>query len=58
MADILKPEQVANRLGFKDMAKFRRQFGDLITVISGQELVLNLSLTSRLSPQHSALSLP
>ena len=39
MSKIQKPEQVAEQLGFKDFPKFRREFGDLITVISGQELM-------------------
>ena len=49
MADILKPEQVAKRLGFNDMAKFRRQFGDLITVVSGQELMDKELVSARLN---------
>ncbi len=39
MSEILRPEQVAKRLGFVDLPKFRREFGDLVTVISGQELM-------------------
>ena len=39
MSKIQKPEQVAEQLGFKDMVKFRRKFSDLISVVSGQELM-------------------
>jgi hypothetical protein len=39
MSEILRPEQVAKKLGFTEMLKFRRKFGDLVTVVSGQEVM-------------------
>ena len=39
MSEILRPEQVAKKLGFTEMLKFRRKFGDLFTVVSGQEVM-------------------
>ncbi len=39
MADIQRPEQIANEFGFNDFQKFRRRFSDLISVVSGQELM-------------------
>ena len=39
MSEILRPEQVAKKLGLTEMSKFRREFGDLVTVVSGQELM-------------------
>ena len=39
MSEILRPEQVAKIMGLKEMSKFRREFGDLVTVVSGQELM-------------------
>ena len=39
MANILRPQQVADQLGFNDIPKFRREFSDLITTVSGQELM-------------------
>ena len=39
MTKIMRPEQAAKQLGFADHAKFRREFGDLVTVVSGQELI-------------------
>ena len=39
MANIMRPEQVAKKLGLTEMTKFRREFGDLVTVVSGQELI-------------------
>lgn len=35
----MRPEQAAKQLNFPDPAKFRREFGDLVTVISGQEFM-------------------
>jgi len=49
MADILRPEQVAEQLGFNDIPKFRREFGDLITTVSGQELMDKELVESRLN---------
>lgn len=37
MSIIMRPEQVAKKLGFTEMTKFRWKFGDLVTVVSGQE---------------------
>jgi hypothetical protein len=37
MPNPMRPEQVAKKLGFTEMRKFRREFGDLVTVVSGQE---------------------
>jgi hypothetical protein len=39
MSEILRPEQVAKKLGFTEMTKFRRKFGDLVTAVSGQEVM-------------------
>ena len=39
MANIMRPEQVAKKLGFPETTKFRREFSDLVTVVSGQELM-------------------
>jgi hypothetical protein len=39
MTKIMRPEQAAKQLNFPDPVKFRREFGDLVTVISGQELI-------------------
>ena len=39
MTKILRPQQVAEKLGFNDIPKFRREFSDLISVVSGQELM-------------------
>ena len=39
MTKIMRPEQAAKQLNFPDPEKFRREFSDLVTVISGQELM-------------------
>jgi hypothetical protein len=39
MPNPMRPEQVAKKLGFTEMRKFRREFGDLVTVVSGQEVM-------------------
>ena len=39
MTKILRPEQVAEQLGLTNLEKFRREFRDLIGVVSGQELM-------------------
>ena len=49
MSEILRPEQVAKHLGFVDLPKFRREFGDLVTIVSGQELMDLELATERLN---------
>ena len=49
MTKILRPEQVAEQLGFKDTVKFRREFRDLIGVVIGQELMDQELVEARLN---------
>ena len=49
MSEILRPEQVAKKLGLTEMSKFRREFGDLVTIVSGQELMDLELATERLN---------
>ncbi|MCK5345883.1 MAG: hypothetical protein KAR20_20880 [Candidatus Heimdallarchaeota archaeon] len=49
MSEILRPEQVAKKLGLTEMSKFRREFGDLVTVVSGQELMDQELVETRLN---------
>ncbi len=49
MSEILRPEQVAKKLGLTEMSKFRRKFGDLVTIVSGQELMDLELATERLN---------
>ena len=49
MSEIMRPEQIAKKLGLKEMSKFRREFGDLVTIVSGQELMDFELATERLN---------
>ena len=49
MSEIMRPEQVAKKLNLTEMSKFRRDFSDLVTIVSGQELMDLELATERLN---------